>query len=257
MTDPLAAARHELALANRIIANEGVIDAFGHVSMRHPTDPNRYLLSRSRSPELVEPDDIYEFTLDSQPVTPPKERMYGERPIHGCIYQARPDVMAVCHHHSAAVLPFCVTGEELLPMFHLGATMGTKVPIRDSRDDFGDTNMVVIKPEEGASLAKALGPYWMVLMRRHGATLAGRSLKELVFRTIYSTRNAEMQLRSAALGKLYPLSAGEAALAGEYNLQISPLSRAFEYWSVRLQKAEAMTDSKFSLSGKTATTGAA
>lgn len=247
MTDPLAAARYELALANRIIANEGVIDAFGHVSMRHPTDPNRYLLSRSRSPELVEPDDIYEFTLDSQPVTPPKERMYGERPIHGCIYQARPDVMAVCHHHAAAVLPFCVTGEELLPMFHLGATMGPKVPFWDARDDFGDTNMVVIKPEEGQSLAKALGPYWMVLMRRHGATLAGRSLKELVFRTIYSTRNAEMQLRSAALGKLYPLSAGEAALAGEYNLQISPLSRAFEYWTVRLQKAEAMSGPGFAL----------
>jgi ribulose-5-phosphate 4-epimerase/fuculose-1-phosphate aldolase len=257
MTDSLAQARYDLALANRIIANEGVLDAFGHVSIRHPTDPNRYLLSRSRAPELVEPDDIYEFTLDSEPVTPPKQRMYGERPIHGCIYQARPDVMAVCHHHAAAILPFCATGVELQPLYHLGATMSGKVPFWNSRDDFGDTNMVLIKPEEGVSLAKALGPNWMVLMRRHGATVAGRSLQELVFRTIYTTRNAEVQLHAAALGKVEPLNAGEAKLAGDYNLQPGPIARAFEYWSTRLHKAEAVTNAAFAALGKTATTGAA
>src|SRR5262245_31017114 len=110
MTDPLAEARYELALANRIIAHEGVLDGFGHVSMRHPSDPGRYLLARSRSAELIEPSDILEFTLDSEPVSPPDVALYGERVIHGCIYQARPDVNAVCHHHSPAVLPFCITG---------------------------------------------------------------------------------------------------------------------------------------------------
>jgi HCOMODA/2-hydroxy-3-carboxy-muconic semialdehyde decarboxylase len=175
MPNLLAEACYELALANRIIAHEGVLDGFGHVSMRHPTDPGRYLLARSRSPELIEPADIFEFTLDSEPVAAKGVTLYGERVIHGCIYQARPDVNAVCHHHSPSVLPFCITGVELVPVFHMGAVLGTAAPFWDSRDDFGDTNMLVVKPEEGQSLAKALGSHWMVLMRRHGATLVART----------------------------------------------------------------------------------
>jgi HCOMODA/2-hydroxy-3-carboxy-muconic semialdehyde decarboxylase len=178
-------ARDVLARANRIIANEGVLDAFGHVSMRHPTDPGRYLLARSRAPELVQPDDILEFTLDSQPVRSTDVRLYGERVIHGGIYQARPNVNAVCHHHALSILPFCISGMDLKPVYHLGATLGEKVPFWDSRDDFGDTNLIVAKLEEGASLARALGENWIVLMRRHGATVAGVSLEELTFRTIY------------------------------------------------------------------------
>src|SRR3989440_2030558 len=108
---------YELALANRMLANEGVLDAFGHVSLRHPADPSRYLLSRSRSPGLIEPDDVLEFTLDSEPVAPPSVQLYAERVIHGCIYQARPDVMAVCHHHAATVMPFCITGVPIVPVF--------------------------------------------------------------------------------------------------------------------------------------------
>jgi ribulose-5-phosphate 4-epimerase/fuculose-1-phosphate aldolase len=236
MSDPLENARYELSLANRIIAHEGVIDAFGHVSMRHPTDPGRYLLARSRSPELIDPSDILEFTLDSEPVSPPTVTLYGERVIHGCIYQARPDVTAVCHHHSPAVLPFCITGIELEPVFHLGAVLGTTAPFWDSRDEFGDTNMLVIKPEEGRSLAKALGPHWMVLMRRHGATVVGTSLRELVFRTVYSHANAEIQLRSMLLGKIGPLTRGEAERSGPYQVQARPMARAWEYWTERLKK---------------------
>jgi ribulose-5-phosphate 4-epimerase/fuculose-1-phosphate aldolase len=240
MPNPLDEARYELALANRIIAHEGVLDAFGHVSMRHPTDPSRYLLARSRSPELVEPSDIYEFTLDSEPVSSAPVNYYGERVIHGCIYQARPEVNAVCHHHSPSVLPFCITGIELQPVFHLGASLGTAAPFWDSRDDFGDTNMLVIKPEEGRSLAKALGSHWMVLMRRHGATLAGTTVRELVFRTIYSHANAEIQLRSMMLGKIGPLTRGEAELTGPYQLQPRPMARAWEYWATRLEKSGGM-----------------
>ena len=114
-------ARSKLALANRMLAHEGVLDGFGHVSMRHPADPGRYLLARSRSPELIEPGDILEFTLDSQPIAPPTGFLYGERVIHGCIYQARPDVHAVCHHHSRSVMPFCISGVALQPVDHLGA----------------------------------------------------------------------------------------------------------------------------------------
>jgi len=221
-----------------MIANEGVLDAFGHVTMRHPTDPGRYLMSRSRGPELVQPEDIHEFTLDSQIVTPIEARLYGERVIHGEIYKARPDVNAVCHHHAPSILPFCISGRELRPVYHLGATLGARVPFWDARNDFGNTTLIVAKPEEGASLARALGPDWIVLMRRHGATVVGKTLEELVFRTIYTTRNAALQIEAHGLGHVSPLNATETKLAGEYNLRPGPVARAWEYWSVRLDKAE-------------------
>jgi ribulose-5-phosphate 4-epimerase/fuculose-1-phosphate aldolase len=237
MPNQLDDARYALALANRIVAHEGVLDGFGHISIRHPADARRYLLSRSRSPELVEPADILEFTLDSKLVTPAAALPYGECVIHGAIYQARPDVHAVCHHHSAAILPFCITGAELQPVFGLGATMGATVPFWDSRDEFGDTPMVVTKPEEGASLARALGPHAMVLMRRHGATVVGASVQEVVFRSIFSHRNAELLLRAQGLGPVTPLSRGEAEQACAYSLRERPMGRAWEYWTTRLAKA--------------------
>jgi HCOMODA/2-hydroxy-3-carboxy-muconic semialdehyde decarboxylase len=228
VTTKLDQARNVLARANRIIANEGVLDAFGHVSMRHPTDPGRYLLSRSRAPELVQPDDILEFTLDSQPVKSTDLRLYGERVIHGGIYQARSDVNAVCHHHAPSILPFCISGMDLIPVY----------PLWDARDEFGDTTLIVAKPEEGASLARALGENWIVLMRRHGATVAGISLEELTFRTIYTARNAALQIQAHMLGLVSPLNRAETRLAGEYNLRPGPVMRAWEYWNARLDKAE-------------------
>lgn len=230
-------AREQVALGNRILANEGVLDAFGHVSVRHPENPGRYLLSRSRSPELVEPGDILEFDLDSNPVHPATAGLYSERVIHGEIYKARPDVMAVVHHHSPAILPFCVSGLELVPVFHLGAPMGTKVPFWDQRDDFGDTNMLVVKPEEGASLARALGQNAMVLMRRHGATVVGASVPDLCLRTIYSCRNAEFQLQARLLGHVSMLSPGEIEKCAAIHKQPNVTTRTWEYWSMRLEKS--------------------
>ncbi len=238
MSSKLEEAREQVARANRMIANEGVLDAFGHVTMRHPADPGRYLMSYSRAPELIQAEDVLEFTIDSELVTSTDLRPYSERVIHGEIYKARPDVMAVCHHHDASILPFCISGMELKPVYHLGATMGEQVPFWDSRDEFGDTTLIVGKPEEGASLARALGPNWTVLMRRHGATVAGRSLQELAFRTIYTARNAAMQIQAHSLGHVSPLNAAETRLAGDFNLQPGPVARAWEYWSVRLDKAE-------------------
>ena len=227
----------ELALANRILAHEGVLDAFGHVSVRHPADPGRYLLSRSRSPLLVEPADILEYTLDSEPVKPAKVQPYAERVIHGCIYQARSDVMAVCHHHAAAVMPFCVTGKPIAPVFHLGATIGEETPFWDQHDEFGDTNLLVVKPEEGRSLARALGSHAAVLMNNHGATVVGRDLRELVSRSIFMCHNAEYQLRAQILGKVTTLTAGETRLAGTINAMATVTNRTWEYWTLRLDKA--------------------
>jgi ribulose-5-phosphate 4-epimerase/fuculose-1-phosphate aldolase len=238
--DNLAELRYELALANRILANENVFDAFGHVSLRHPGDPGRYLLSRSRAPQLVKPEDILEFTLDSKPITPPSVDLYSERVIHGEIFKARPDVMAVCHHHAPAVMPFCVAGEDLVPVYHLGATMGARVPFWDSRDDFGDTNMLVVKPEEGASLARALGNHAMVLMRHHGATVVGATLRQLVFRSVYACRNAEFQMAAKALKTVSTLTPGEAEMASAVNLQPLATTRAWDYWVMRLEQSGGM-----------------
>src|SRR5258708_33999293 len=125
-------------------------------------------MSRSRAPERVVPEDILGFTLDSQPVKHTDLRLYGERVIHGSIYQARPDVNAVCHHHAPSILPFCISGTELKPVYHLGATLGEKVPFWDARDEFGDTTLIVAKPEEAACLAARLGPTGIVLRPRPG-----------------------------------------------------------------------------------------
>jgi HCOMODA/2-hydroxy-3-carboxy-muconic semialdehyde decarboxylase len=235
--EDLSDLRYQVALANRMLTNEGVLDAFGHVSMRHPTDPGRYLLSRSRSPGLIEAGDILEFTLDSEPVAPPTVQLYAERVIHGCIYQARPDVMAVCHHHAPAVLPFCIAGVPIVPVFHLGAAGGETMPFWNQRDEFGDTNLLVVKPEEGRSLARALGAHAAVLMNHHGATVVGRDLRELVSRSIFMCHNAEYQLRAQMLGKVATLTAGETRLAGTINAMATVTNRTWEYWTLRLDKA--------------------
>ena len=229
--------RYEIALASRMLAHEGVLDAFGHVSLRHPDDPSKFLLSRSRSPQLVEAADILEFTLDAEPVRELPHKLFAERVIHGCIYQARPDVLAVCHHHAAAVMPFCIAGVPILPVFHLGAASGAAMPFWDQRDEFGDTNLLVVKPEEGRSLARALGPHPAVLMWHHGATVVGGDLRELVSRSIFMCQNAVYQLQAHLLGKVVPLSAGETRLAGSLNAMPNVVGRTWEYWSHRLAEA--------------------
>lgn len=238
MAPSLAEALRELALANRIVANEGVLDAFGHVSMRHPDNPNRYFLSRSRAPQLVGPEDLIEYDLDSQPIKPPSVSQYSERVIHGEIYKARPDVMSVCHHHSPAFMPLLATRTDYVPVFHLGAVGGIKPPFWDQHDEFGDTNMLVVKPEEGASLARALGQHSMVLMNRHGVTTVGSTVGDCVFRTVYSDRNAAYQVQAMGIGdKIDGLSPGETEISSKIGTSTTGLVRAWEYWAMRVEKA--------------------
>lgn len=232
MSDTFDALLRELVAASRILANEAVVDGFGHVSARHPEHADRFFLSRARAPALVTSDDILEFDCDGRAVDPTGKRVFAERVIHAAVYRLRPDVMAVCHHHAPSMLPFCVTGVTLVPVFHLGATMGPTVPFWDSQDEFGDTNLLVSTEAQGLSMARALGSNWTVLLRRHGATTAGRSLRELVFRTIYGAKNADIQARAAQLGMLTPLTPGEAKAAEEFNLTPIAVDRAWEQWCI-------------------------
>jgi HCOMODA/2-hydroxy-3-carboxy-muconic semialdehyde decarboxylase len=237
LPDRLSELCHELVLVNRILANEGVLDAFGHVSVRHPEDPGRYLLARSRAPALVVPEDILEYTLDSEPVQPPVARPVTERAIHGCIYAARGDVMAVCHHHAPAVPPFCIAGKPIVPVFHLGATIGEATPLWDQHDAFGDTNLLVANNDTGRSLAQALGRHPVVLMRGHGATVVGGSLRELVARAIFLCQNADYQMRAHLLGAPQTLHPGETRLAGQSNIAPGVLTKIWDFYHMRLIEA--------------------
>jgi HCOMODA/2-hydroxy-3-carboxy-muconic semialdehyde decarboxylase len=170
-------------------------------------------------------------------VRPTSERQFAERVIHGCIYEARPDVMAVCHHHAAAVLPFCVAGVPIEPVFHLGAAGGEKTPFWDQQDEFGDTNLLVRLPEEGRSLARALGPHPAVLLSRHGATVVGGDIHELVSRCIFMCQNAVYQLQATILGKVDKLTPGEVSKASTLNALPNVTGRTWEYWTMRLAEA--------------------
>ena len=166
----------DLVIANRILAKEDVVDAYGHVSVRHPDDPSHFLIARSLAPELVTAEDIVELGLDGQPVGDEKRTLYLERFIHAAIFEARPDVMAVVHAHAEDTLAFGIANAtKLRPVIHSGSFIGTEVPVWDIADNFGDTNLLVTNMEQGRDLAKCLGGNNVTLMRGHGFASAGRS----------------------------------------------------------------------------------
>lgn len=207
--------RRELAIANRILASEGVVDAYGHVSVRHPEDKSRFLLSRSRAPDLVSPDDLMEFGLDGEVVDKSDKRApYAERFIHAAIFEARPEIMAVVHNHSQAVVPFSVTKTPLKPLIHVAGAMGATIPVWDIRDKFGDTNLLVANVEQGRDLARTLGANTTVLMRGHGCTVASDTLKKVVITAVYVQVNAKLQLEAMGLGEINYLTPGEVKKTG-------------------------------------------
>lgn len=222
----------DLVTANRILAREGVVDAFGHVSLRHPEDPGCYLLSRARAPECIEVEDLMLFTLAGEPRDARGRKPYAERHIHGAIYERRPDVMAVIHHHSPAVIPFGVTQVPLRPIMHMCGSIGAPVPTWDSRTRFGDTNLLVTTMEMARDLASLLDTRPTALMRGHGAVVAGAALREVVFNAIYLQLNADLQLRAAALGPIEFLSDGEIAAINATRASFT-YERAWEYWCER------------------------
>ncbi|MGH8613889.1 MAG: class II aldolase/adducin family protein, partial [Gammaproteobacteria bacterium] len=175
----------DLVAANRILTDYGVLDGYGHVSVRHNRDPNRYLLSRSLAPALVTVNDIMEYDLDSTPVDAQDRTLYLERFIHGEIYKVRPDVQAVVHNHSPSVIPFGVTTVPLRPLYHMAAFIGEGAPVFEIRNVGGMTDMLIRHPELGRALAETLGTRAAALMRGHGAVVVGASLAAVVARSIY------------------------------------------------------------------------
>ena len=211
---PLGAALIEdLVAANRILADQGVLDAYGHVSIRHPGNPGRYVISRAMSPANVSADDIMEFDLDSNPVDQRGRSMFLERFIHGEIYKARPDVNAVIHSHSPGVIPFGVTSVPMRPVFHTAAFLAVGVPVFEIRDAGGMTNMLVRNGALAKALATTLGDKPVALMRGHGNVVVGPNVKRATIRAVYTEVNARLQTIALGLGgPINYVSAEEGAL---------------------------------------------
>jgi HCOMODA/2-hydroxy-3-carboxy-muconic semialdehyde decarboxylase len=224
----------DLVTANRILAAEGVLDGFGHVSARHDKRPDRFLLARSMAPALVTAADIMEFDLDGNAVEAHGRTAYLERFIHSEIYKTRPEVQAVVHSHSPAVIPFGVVGVPLRPIFHLGGFLGAGVPVFEIRDSGGPaTDMLVRNPMLGAALAKTLGNAPVALMRGHGDVVVGRSVREAVFRAVYTEVNARLASEALRLGpgQVVFLNEQEAKAAAETNS--AQIGRPWELWKAK------------------------
>jgi ribulose-5-phosphate 4-epimerase/fuculose-1-phosphate aldolase len=222
----------DLVAANRILYDQGVVDGFGHVSARHDKDPSRYLLARSMAPALVTADDIIEYDLDSNAIDSRGRPSYLERYIHGEIYKARPDVLAVVHSHSPAVIPFADTDVALRPMNHIAGFLGTGAPVFEIRDTAGPaTNMLIRNANLGHALAATLGGHSIALMRGHGSVAAAQSIRHVVFRAIYTEVNARMQAEAMKLGTPKFLNADEAAAAAKTNDAL--VDRPWALWKQR------------------------
>ena len=217
-----------LVLANRILYAQGVVDGFGHASVRHDRSPGHFLLAHNMAPALVRREDILTFDLDGAPLDAGGRRVYLERFIHGEIYRARSDVQAIVHSHSPSVIPFGVTARPLRPVFHMSGFLGEGAALFEIRDVAGDTDMLVSSGPLGAALARVLGLRSTVLMRGHGSTVVGSSLEQAVYRAIYAEVNAKLQLQAMALGEVTYLNANEAAKAAASN--DTQLARVWDLW---------------------------
>ena len=191
----------DLVAANRILAEHGVIDAYGHVSLRSPRDPNRFLLARAIAPETVQVEDILEYGLDGNPFDPRGMASVSERFIHSEIYRARPDVMSVVHNHSPSVIPFSVTGVKMRALFHMASFIGDGLPNFEIRRFKKGSDMLVRDPKLGAALAKTLGKAAASLMRGHGSVTVGEDLQRAVGRSVYLEMSAIMQMQALLLSK--------------------------------------------------------
>jgi ribulose-5-phosphate 4-epimerase/fuculose-1-phosphate aldolase len=239
LPQPDPAQSEELVVANRILSDQGVVDGFGHVSVRDANTPDRFLLARRMAPGLVTATDIMLFDRDGNALDPQDRAVYLERFIHSEIYKSHPEINAIVHSHSPAVIPFGVTDVPLRPLYHMSSFLGASVPVFEIRDSGGPaTDMLIRSPELGAALARRLGAAAVVLMRGHGDVVVGASLKEVVFRAVYTEINARLESDALQLGhgKVTFLDPREAEAATHTNAPL--VDRAWELWERRAMGEE-------------------
>jgi len=231
--DKVERAVRDLVVANRILAYNKVVDAYGHVSIRHPADPNRHFLARSLSPGIVTEHDIVEFTHDGLPVNEEKRPLYLERFIHGGVYMARPDINAVLHAHSDEVLPFSISSVPLRAVVHSIGDIGHNIPVWDIADKFGaNTDLLVRNLDQGKDLAATLAGNRVALMRSHGFVSTGRTLNDLVRISVYIPRNARVQMQAIQLGgEVKYLHEGEVNARLDFDPESPAARRGWEFWA--------------------------
>jgi len=223
----------DLAAASRILVDQGVFDAAGHTSMRHPGHPGRFLMSRSLAPESTTADDIMEFDLDCNAIDAKGRSGFLERYLHGEIYKKRPDAMAIAHSHSPSVIAFGLSHVPMRAMYHNAAFLAAGVPVFDIREKFGATDVVISTPEKGAALAEILADKPVALLRAHGMVVVGPSLPVAIFRAIFTVTSANIQHQTIALGgRIAALDAEEGALADVVNVQT--VGRSWDLWKKRV-----------------------
>lgn len=223
----------DLVSANHILANEGVFDGFGHVSVRHDQNPERFLIARSMAPSMITEDDIVECDFEGVVHDAQGRKSYLERFIHSAIFKARPDVMAVIHSHSPAIIPFGVTGARLRPICHMSGFLGSTTPVFEIRDAVGESSDMLIRNQAlGEALATTLGGNAVALLRGHGNVVVGDSVKQAVFRAIYTEGNARLQAQAMQMGEPVYLSEDEARNSAETNA--GQIERPWELWKRKL-----------------------
>ena len=217
----------DVAYANRILYDRGVLDAYGHVSVRHDKNPKRFLLARNMAPALVTTGDVLEHDLEGEPIVPGM-RPYLERFLHAAIYRARPDVIAIVHSHSPSLIPFGVTGTALRPICHMGGFLGEGAPIFEIREAGGMTDMLISNNSLGDALARTMGSSPAAILRGHGSVVTGNSIMQAVWRAVFAEVNARLQLEATRLGPINFLMPEEAKKASDLNDGQMP--RAWNLW---------------------------
>jgi len=224
----------DLVVANHILVNEGVLDGFGHISVRHDREPDRFLIARSMAPALVKADDIVVCDLNGDVHDKQGRKTYVERYIHSEIYRARPDVISIIHSHSPALIPFGVTGARLRPICHMSGFLGSQTPVFEIRHAAGESTDLLIRNQAlGKALAASLGNANVALLRGHGNVVTGVSIQQVVFRAIYTESNARLQSEAMRLGEVNFLTPEEAQATSDMNDQ--HLGRPWEMWKRRAQ----------------------
>ena len=229
LEEPLKTVMDELVIGNHILYDQHVVDCYGHLSARHPTSPDRFLLAWAVAPGIVTAQDILTYDLDGNVLNGSGQELYSERFIHSAIYSARPDVMGVVHTHSSAIIPFTIVDEPLRPVWHVSSFLGGGVPTFDPQPTMGDTDLLIRTHDLGRALAHALGDKPVVLMRGHGNAVVGRNVREAVYRAVYTEVNARIQSEAARFGKpIHFLTTGEANLMDQW---LNPnVRRPWELW---------------------------
>jgi len=243
MSDAVTRAIKDLVIANRILAHEGIVDAFGDISVRHPLDRTRFFLACAISPGMVMIDDIIEFGLDGAARSNAAGPLLSERFIHAAVYEARPDVKALLHASPEDILPFGITKTPLRPMIGSVGDMGLHVPVWDIADKFGDrTDLTVSTLEQGRDLARCLGPNRVALIRGEGFIVTGRSLNDVVRLSAYIPRNGRTIVATTPFGPMLGISAGEVAARLAIDPESNAMRRGWEYWARQAGCDELLAD---------------